>query len=226
MVDTERFHLGPHTVQAVGGIATALGADRPTHALEIATQVPLDVESISRILDALEAEGIVEFYVDDDGLKRVRVLQPEPYREIAATVRGGTHIEEPGLVRNLAALRADPEWCRKVRDQHRVLRAVTSLGPKTDLERLVSASDVPSARVRSLLGDLETEGYVLTEYDVGTDVMRVRFPPITYPKARFERNTAMLTTLPAKSADLTWVWWAALIAAGCLLALFVGLLFM
>lgn len=222
MVDTERFHLGPHAVQAVGGIATALARERPTHALEIATHLPLDIESIARILDALSAEGVVTIETDEAGFKRVVLQKPDDYASHADLVREQKLCEDAGLLKNVKALRADAEWARKARDQHRVLRAVTSLGPKTDLDRLVSASDVPSARVRSALGDLETEGYARTDYDPETEIMKVEFPPITYPKERFERNIGLLTVPEEKpAAQVSPVWWVALGLATLVLALFI-----
>lgn len=220
MVDTERFHLGPHAVQAVGGIVTAMGRNRDTHALEIATHIPLDIESIARILDALEAEGIVAVHIDDRGLKHITVRR-EDYADIAERVRRGEHLDDAGLTRNLVALRADPEWVRKVRDQHRVLRAITSLGPKTDLDHLVSASDVSAARVRTLLGDLETEGYAITEYDEADDVLHVEIAPIAYPKDRFERNLAIIADVETKPSTVSPFVWLLLAVATLLLVLFI-----
>jgi len=223
MVDTERFHLGPHAVQVVGGIAATMGRDRNTHALEIATQVPLDIESIARILDALADEGVVAIDTDEAGFERVVVQNADEYAAVAADVKEGTHLDDAGLLRNISALRADPEWSRKARDQHRVLRAVTTLGPKTELDRLVSASDVPSARLRAVLGDLETEGYARTDYDEATEVMHVEFPAITYPKDRFERNIELLTAEPVKTAQISRIWWVALALAAIVLALFIAM---
>lgn len=220
MVDTERFHLGPHAVQAVGGIVTSMGRDRETHALEIATHIPLDIESIARILDALEDEGIVAARIDERGLKHI-TLKRDDYADVAERVRTGTHLDDPGLKRNLVALRADDNWVRNVRDQHRVLRAITSLGHKTDLDRIVAASDVPASRVRTMLGDLETEGYAISTYDEAEDVMNIEFPPLAYPKELFERNLAIIAHVETERAAVSPFIWLLLLLATLLLALFI-----
>lgn len=169
----------------------------------------------------MQEEGIVSTRVDERGLKRIQV-EREDYEGFAKLVKNGVHMDDPGLRRNLSALRADPEWAKKARDQHRVLRAITSLGPRTDLEHLVSASGVHAARVRTILGDLETEGYALTDYEEETDTLRVEVPPTTYPKDRFERNLAVISEAEAAQPMLPPFWWVLLGIAGILLVLFIA----
>ncbi len=225
MVSTERFQLGLHAVQAVGGIATAMGRNRDTHALELATHIPLDIESISRILDALDAEGVVEITSHEGEFKRFTVVKDD-YESVSQLVRSGDHLRNPGLVRNLMALRSDPEWVRKTRDQHSIIRAITSLGPKTNLENLVGACGVSGARVRAVLGDFETEGYAVTVYLEDEDTLKVELPPTTYPKDRFARNMEMLTAEIEKKPEVQPIWRILAGIAGILVILFIASRFM
>lgn len=220
MVDTERFQLGPKSVQVVGGIVTEIGRNQPTHALQVATYLPLDIESVARILDALEEEEILDSTDDTRGFKRIRLQDRDEYSEWADRARTGEHLEDPALVRNLIALRSDTDWCRKVRDQHHLLRAASILGTDTTLDELATEADVPPSRVRSVLGDLEAEGYVYTYADDDGDTVHVSLPDVTYPEERFRRNEDLLTEVESKPA-LPPNWWVYVAAAGILLLLFI-----
>ena len=65
MVDTARFQLGPYAVKVIGAVITAIGSEHATTAVEVATFVPLDLESVARILDSFEAEGVISVELVD-----------------------------------------------------------------------------------------------------------------------------------------------------------------
>lgn len=220
MVDTQRFHLGPHAVQAVGAIATAIGSGRATNALEIATYVPLDVESIARILDSLEDEEILVAEQIEDGFKQIELVDATEYQAQAKLVHSNQHLDDPNFVRNLVALRADADWCRKVRDQHRVLRAIATVGSHTNLDRLSEAADVPPSRVRTVLGDLEAEGYAKTSTE--DHQLLVEMPELEYPPDRFSRNEQLLSHVETRAAPIHRFWWVVLGVAAVLLILFIA----
>jgi DNA-binding MarR family transcriptional regulator len=219
MVDTARFQLGPKSVQVVGGIVTEIGRTRPTHALQVATYLPLDIESVARILDSLEAEEVLGSSDDTRGFKRIKLRNPEEYAQWAKLAHTGEHLEDPALKRNLVALRSDSDWCRKVRDQHRLLRAASILGTDTTLDALATEAEVPPSRVRSVLGDLEAEGYVQTHAD--DDTVHVYLPDVGYPAERYRRNEALLTEVESKPAHLPPNWWVYVAVATVLLVLFI-----
>ena len=198
MVDTERFQLGPeliHTVTVVAAHCAARG-DKSVSPLQVATYVPLDVDSVGRILEAVEEDYELERTERGD-ICYFEFEDPESIEDAELDVEAGAHLEETSnLQNNLSALKSDEGWSRKVREQHEVLRiAAKSDSPTVELSYFLSRTDVPSARIQSILNDFEAEGYVAHNFDEENDILEYTFPSFDYPDERHERNMAILEEL-------------------------------
>jgi hypothetical protein len=196
MVDTQRFQLGPGPVDAVADVVLELASrhDGETNALQVATYLPLDIESVSRILDSLAEDYDLE-RVEHNGLSVTRINLPDERTPV--DIDAGEHLEDATqLMDNLTELKAEQDWDRKVRDQHAMLQlAGDADNPTIDLSHFTGRADIPSAKIQSILNDFGAEGYVECRFDEESDTLSYRFPPLSYPRARMERNLAILDDL-------------------------------
>jgi len=196
MVDTQRFQLGPGPVDAVADVVLELASrrDGEVNALQVATYLPLDVESVSRILDSLAEDYDLERTERDD-LSITLVDLPDDHQSV--DIDAGEHLEDAGeLFDNLTELKAEEGWERKVRDQHTLLQlAAAANGSTIDLSHFTGRADIPSAKIQSILNDFGAEGYVDRIFDENSDTLRYRFPTLSYPADRLERNLDILDNL-------------------------------
>lgn len=197
MVDTERFHLGPELVHRVTTLAAriAIDRDRRVSPLQVVAYLPIDVESVGRILESVaddpglhrgDAEGICYFEFDEPTERVSRDLD----------IANGEHLEDrESLEENLASLKSDGDWSRKVREQHELLRVAARADRRSlELSYFLDHSDVPSARVQSILNDFGAEGYVHHEFGE-EETLEYLFPELDYTDARFETNIEILDEL-------------------------------
>lgn len=203
-------------MRAVSVVTAAEASDRFASPLLLLTHLPLDVQSVARILDSLAADGLIDR--SDDGVKWV--ADDNSALGAPAAVDEGEQLQEPGFVQNLVQLRGDLDWCRKVRDQHRVLRAIATLGPTTALAPIAERADLSPPRVRAVLGDFEAEGFIQT--NPIDEQLEVTVPDIQYPPERFARNEALLTNIESRAVPVHRAWWVVLAIAAALLVLFIA----
>ncbi len=220
MVDTQRFRLGPHCVAFVSDVTATLAArgEGELSALLVATYVPLDVESVARILDSLEAEGTVRRVQKDDGVCYYETDGFEPNR--TWDIDAGEHLDDcPGFRRNLDTLRQDSDWLRKTREQHEVLRIAAGTKKSTlELGHFTSRSEIPSAKIQSLLNDFAAEGYIHVDYEDDATAIKYKFPAMSYPKSRYERHMAILDELAERPEKSQRYWVAVVLVAAVILA--------
>lgn len=215
MVDTQRFRLGPDCVRFVGEVAAILARRHPdnlVHVLQVATYVPLDVDSVARILESYE-EGDDVTRVQRDSISFFQFSDPDRHSLRQLDLDKAEHLSEanlaemPGLMRSLNALKTEDDWSRKVREQHELLRIISGAKhPTVELSYLTSRTDTPSARIQSVLNDFGAQGHIELHYDEDTDTLSYTFPPIDYPKDRFERNMALQESAePIESTSPMWL---------------------
>ena len=209
MVDTERFQINPQCARFVSEVAASLargGGDNRTHVLQVATYLPLDVESVGRILDGLTDDPGVED-VEDGGLNWIRFEDPDTYSLREFDLDAGEHLEQAeGLTKTLNALKSDEGFSRKVREQHEILSIVAEAGQQElDLSYFTSRSEIPSAKVQSLLNGFGAEGYIDIEYDEDSDTLTYTFPPLEYPEPRFDRNMSLQEEVEPQQSQVS-IW--------------------
>lgn len=211
MVDTQRFKLGAVCVQLVSEVAATLARRDPehlVHVLQLATYLPLDVQSVTRILESLEdsEEPGVE-RVQHDSLSWLKFDAPEHFIRHDLDLDAGEHLaEEYGLMRTINALKSDPDWERKMREEHQLLKIAAAAKHRTvELAYLTRRMELPSAKIQSILNDFHAEGHIGMSYDDDTSTLSYTFPKFDYPPARFERNMSMQAQAePDKPANSRW----------------------
>ncbi|MFB6372648.1 MAG: hypothetical protein ABEN55_05960 [Bradymonadaceae bacterium] len=198
MVDTERFQLGPQLIHTVTTVAAQVAVRQGETAspLQVATYVPLDVDSVGRILEAVEEDYDLE-RIERDGICYFSFKDPDAILDEPIDIDAGEHLAHlPDLENNLAALKSDEGWSRKVREQHDILQIAAGSDSRTvELPYFLSRTDVPSARVQSILNDFDAENYVEHDLDEEDDVLEYAFPELDYPEARHARNMEILAEL-------------------------------
>lgn len=208
MVDTDRFQLGPQIVHTVGRVAVELAerGDGRVSPLQVATHVPLDVDSVARTLESMEGDYDVE-RVQSDGICLFRFADPGDIYGSRIDLESGEHLEpSDSFEENLAALKAEEGWERKVREQHELLSIAAESGERTvELAYFLSRTDVASARVQSILNDFGAEGYVDPDLDEEADLVEYTFPAFDYPDERLERNMSFVAEVD-ESTEPTRVW--------------------
>ncbi len=196
MVDTNRFKLGPECVRLVSEVAAILARrndEHVTHVLRVATYMPLDVQSVARILESLEDGDGGVHRIQRDSLSYFEFADPDVYSLRELDLEAGEHLEDtPGLMRTINALKTDEDWERKMREQHQVLRVAAGAKSHTiELAYFTSRLDLPSAKIQSILNDFGAEGHIQLHYDEDTDTLSYTFPPLDYPEERFKRNVSV-----------------------------------
>jgi hypothetical protein len=211
MVDTERFHINPDCARFVFEVAASLarrGGDNTTQVLEVATYLPLDVDTVGRAMESLDEDPGVE-RIQEEEISFYRFDDPDQYSLREFDLDAGEHLSDidAGLTRTMNALKSEDDWAKKLREQHEILHIAAGARSRTiELSYFTSRSDIPSARVQSILNDFGAEGYVEIDYDEDTDTLSYTFPDLEYPSERFERNTRLVEHAePTESSSPVWL---------------------
>ncbi len=210
MADSQRLRSTPEGIRLVSEVAAELAgrSGGRTSVLAVATYFPVDVDSVARVFEAIEAidgverieEGPLTFYEIED---QQRFERPGPGVSQASFID-----ESAGFLRALGTLKSDEEWVRKVRAQHQLLRIVADADETTlELSYLTSRAGMSRARVQSLLNDFDAQGYLHIEVDEEMDQLRYIFPPIEYPRDRFERHMRLIEEVeaPVRTRSSPWI---------------------
>ncbi|MFB6264364.1 MAG: hypothetical protein ABEL76_12195 [Bradymonadaceae bacterium] len=216
MVDTGRFQFGMGLVAVVGTVAAQL-AERQggeVSPLQVATFLPLDVDSVGRILENLADEESIE-PVERDGLRLFRIDAPDQLKRAPVDLDRREYIETwDELDDELAEIHIDGERSETVLEQHELIRAASELSPeggRIELADLEERADVGTARLQSLLNDFDVECFVDCVFHEDDERLEYEFPPIDYPEARYRKNLELLDRLVEHSESSTrrWLWLAA-----------------
>ena len=213
MADTHRLQATPQGLRMVSEVAAELAGREQgeTSVLAVTTYFPMDVDSIARVFEGLEElegvervqRGAMTIYQIED---RDRFVTKGPAIEEEAFVE-----EAPGLLRAVGALKQDQDWVRTVRGQHELLHIVAESGKTTvELSYLTSRAKMSRARIQSVLNDFDAAGHIGVEFDEDIGELRYSFPPLEYPKQRWEHNLRQLNEAeaPARSRFSLWVFLA------------------
>jgi hypothetical protein len=199
MVDTQQLQLVSPITRAVSSVAGRL-AERSelVSPLQVVTYLPIDVDSVGRILETLEDAYDIE-RIERDKLCYFRVADPEALLEKGGEIDLETGVQfwdVEGLMDQLDELKADEDWARRVHEQHDVLAIVAQAEERVvDLAYLLSRSDIPSAKIQSILNDFEAEGYIEHQFEDDSDALEYEIPEIDYPRERHNRNLSILEEL-------------------------------
>lgn len=200
MIDTQKIQSAPKCVSGVAEAAATLAArddDHCTHAVEIATCFPLDVETLGRMVENLSERDGFEL-LQTDGVCYLRISNPEDYNIRSFDIDAGEHLRaNTSLLKHLSELRSDPLWVRKVKEQHELLR-IAAASKKTrrfELSYFTNRAELPSARIQSTLNDLGASGHIYIDVDQDAGTVHYIFPNFSYPKARHQQNMTLLDEL-------------------------------
>jgi hypothetical protein len=209
MVDTQRIQNAPQCISGLARIAAQLAAQSADHCvnvLQVATYVPLDVETVGRMLESLREREDVSV-CDKEGFEHIHFDDPESFFSGPSALTSQDHLlNNVSLLKHLARLREDATWVRQVQLQHALLKAVS----KTRKTRLSpdffqDALEFPAPLIKSTLGDLCANAHSHMELDAH-DRMVYTFPPLTYPKDRYDQNMELLSNLPKPYSSNLMVW--------------------
>lgn len=213
MVDTQRIQNAPQCVSGVAQVAASRARDdahHRTHVLDVTTFFPLDIETIARMLEDLCDRPDINA-IEHEGLSYVVVDEPDAYNLRMLDMESGEHLtSNTSLLKHLSVLREDTRWMRRVRDQHELLHIAAEASSRAlEPAYFTSRTELPSAKVQSLLHDLCASGHVLRQTEPDGS-HRYLFPELTYPKARLTRNMELLSQLePVSFRSMTYVVFAA-----------------
>lgn len=218
MTDTLKLQSAPQCISGVAEVAAMLaGGDdaHTTHALEVTSYFPLDVETISRILESLEDRPGVEL-LQQDGLQLLYFEDPTAYNVRDVDFEAGEHLERnDSLMKNLVELSSDARWMRKVEAQHELLRIASGAKHSTlELSYFTARSTMPSAKIQSVLNDMGAGGQIAVTVDEGA--LHYTFPPFVYSKKRLKQNLDLLHELePAEESKPIAALLVALLLVAC-----------
>ena len=209
MVDTQRIQNAPQCIAGLARIAAQLASkssNRCVNVLQVATYVPLDVETVGRMLESLREREDVSV-VEHDGFEHICFENPESFFSGPSTLETQDHLlHNASLLKQLSLLREDPAWVRQVELQHALLRAVAKTRKtRLTLDFFQDALDFPATLIKSTLGDLCANAHSHTEIDA-RDRMVYTFPPLDYPSERYRQNMELLSNLPTPYSANLMVW--------------------
>lgn len=198
MADSQRLRSVPEGIQLISEVAAELARreEAPVTVLGVTSFFPMDVDSIARVLEGLEElEGVERVQLDK--LAAYEIEHPERFLPGPLDIEEQAHLEKaPAFMRAVASLKQDADWVKKVREQHELLRiASAAREPRVELGYLTSRTDMPSAKVQSLLNDFGAEGYIDVTVDEDADALYYTFPRLDYSRRRFQRNMSLLESL-------------------------------
>lgn len=212
MVDTERFQLGPELIHRVTTLAACVAVDRDGEVspLQVATYLPVDAESVARVLESVGDDYDIE-RIERDGICYFRFADARSRAPSDLDLESGDHLEDvDALENNLASLKSENGWSRKVREQHELVRLAGEADERTlELSYFLDRSEVSGARAQSILNDFGAEGYVDHEFGEEDDdeALEYTFPDLDYPEERFETNMELLDELgEADASNGAWAW--------------------
>ncbi len=205
MVDTQRFNLGPGCVKAVTDVANAL-TDRhgKTSVLAVASYLPLDIDSVARVMDALQEMDHTEVEIGEDDVTYYVVDDAEEPVDLNSDL----YIEgNQAFLKNLETLRRDEDWIRKVRNHHEILRAASKAKSRhVSLDYLVEETGLPKPRLQSILNDFASQGIVHFDLEETDNTVRFTFPNFGYPSKRYGRHLEVMDDLESKETGrLAWI---------------------
>ena len=210
MTDSERLRTVPEGIQLiseVGGRLASQGEGR-TSVLAVATYLPMDVDSVARVFEGLEEIAGVE-RIQEEKFTVYEIEEGERFaRSEEAGLEGPEFLgESGGFLRAVGSLKRDQDWVRKVKEQHRLLQvAASARDSRVELEYLTTRARLSRARVQSLLNDFDAAGYIGMEVDEEGDRIFYFFPPLDYPKKRFESNMALLDDVEPEHRSRLSLW--------------------
>lgn len=211
MVDTERFQLGPELVHRVTTLAASIAVERDgrVNPLQVATYMPIDVESVARILESVEDDYDLERF-ERGGICYFRFQDPDERVPSDLEIEAGDHLDDRDAVQScISSLKSDGDWERKVREQHELIRWAAEADASTlELSYFLDRSDVSASRIQSILNDFGAEGHVDHEFEKdGEEPLEYSFPELEYPDDRFDTNMDLLEVLGASEpSNPVWSW--------------------
>lgn len=224
MVDTQRFNLGQGCVQTVSAVAREIARRHAgkVYAVEVATYLPMDLESIARILDSLVELDEAAHDTDDEG---VSVFTFDDIEDVQPLDIGAEDFlsRSAAFERNLATLRNNADWTRKVRENHELLYIAShQRSHGMLLSEITDKTRISNARTQSILNDMASQSHIAVDLD--GDEPRYIFPNFDYPKERFDRVFGKVAELETRQS-FRGSWIAFAIGAFLLLALVIALRF-
>lgn len=224
MADSQRLRSVPEGIHLVSEIAAIVARQHngSTHVLEVASYFPVDVDSVGRILESLEGlEGVHR--VQKDSMYLYEIEHPEIFTRRTLDLEKTEHLEDaPAFMRAVANLKQDTDWLKKVREQHELLQIAASAKSHTvELSYFISRSDIPSAKIQSILNDFSAEGYISILFDENNNTINYTFPPFSYPKRRLQQNLALLDQTEPQKTGRPMLWLYLVAAAIILLGIIV-----
>jgi hypothetical protein len=224
MVDTTRFQVSPEFAVLVAEVAAQLAASRDddtVSVLELTTYFPIDVERLGRVIESIDEEDGTISAQQRDGINLYQFDEPAKYIKSNYELSQPEYLENSGLYESLETLITKEQWVRKLRDQHELLLLMAEADEsQLDLSYFVSRLDMSSAKIQSLLNDLDAECYIRSDYDEETDTLRYNVPMFEYPRERFNRNIEFVSKLD-RASEAKPVWSVIVISALVLLAILV-----
>jgi hypothetical protein len=224
MVDTTRFQVSPEFAVLVAEVAAQLAAshdDDTVSVLELTTYFPIDVERLGRVIESIDEEDGTISAQQRDGINLYQFDEPAKYIKSNYELSQPEYLENSGLYESLETLITKEQWVRKLRDQHELLLLMAEADEsQLDLSYFVSRLDMSSAKIQSLLNDLDAECYIRSDYDEETDTLRYNVPMFEYPRERFNRNIEFVSKLD-RASEAKPVWSVIVISALVLLAILV-----
>lgn len=226
MVDTQRIQNAPQCVSGVAQVAASRAradAHHRTHVLDVTTYFPLDIETIARMLEDLCDRADISEQTHE-GLTYVMFDEPDAYNLRMLDMDRGEHLTtNTSLLKHLSVLREDERWMRRVRDQHELLHVAAGASARAlEPSYFTSRTELPRAKVQSLLHDLCASGHVQRQTDAD-GAHSYLFPSLSYPRARYTRNMELLSQLePVSFRSMTLVALGAAVLLVMVLAYFLG----
>ena len=225
MIDTQQLQDAPKCVSGVAEVAATLArADdaQCTHAIEVTTCFPLDIETVGRMLEGLGERAGIDM-IQSDGVCYLNFERPDDYNLRMLDLDAGEHLESNNsLLKHLSVLRGDESWMRKVKEQHELLLVVANARfQRVELSYFTSRTDIPSARIQSTLNDLGASGFIFIDIDEDAGDVYYVFPSFSYPKARYNKNMRLLEELTPREPEQHTSWLLVALA----LAVFIVLVF-
>ncbi len=224
MIDSQRLRTIPEGINLISQVAAILSRRRngTPHVLEVASYFPVDVDSVGRILESLEAvEGVRR--VQKDSIYLYEIDHPEIFSSTDLDLDKAEHLEaSPAFMRAITSLKKDDDWLKKVREQHELLHiAACAKNFTIELSYFISRSDIPSAKIQSILNDFSAEGYISIVFDENNNTINYTFPQFSYPNRRMQHNLSLLERAETKSSTRSALWIYLILAAIILLGIIV-----
>lgn len=219
MVDSQRLRSVPEGIHLISEVAAILARRRggTTHVLEVASYFPVDVDSAGRILESLEGvEGVRR--MQKNSIYFYEIDHPDQFSSRDLDIDKAEHMEDaPAFMRAIATLKKDSDWVKKVREQHELLHiAACAKNPTVELSHFISRSEIPSAKIQSILNDFSAEGYISILFDENNNTINYTFPSFSYPDRRMRHNLALLEHTESQSPNRP-ILWLYLVAAAIIL---------